>query len=197
MPIEKGDYKMKVFVIRHGESENNLNKLWTGWQDAELTAKGIEDAKKAGEYLRGISFDKIYSSDLKRAQDTAKNAIPNCIYETNMSLREVNIGSIAGTPLASIPMEQKDNISLVGYTEFGGESKGEFEKRVSDFMKELEKSDYENIAVFSHAGWLRKFLKLVLETHIPAKHLCCNNCVIGVFEYIGGKWKLHSWINML
>ncbi len=197
MPTEKGDYKMKVFVIRHGESENNLNKLWTGWQDAELTAKGIEDAKKAGEYLHGISFDKIYSSDLKRAQDTARNAIPNCNFEADKSLREVDVGTIAGTPITSISMEQKNNISLVGYTEFGGETKEEFEKRVLGFMKVLEKSDCENVAVFSHAGWLRRFLYLVLQTHIPAKHLCCNNCVIGVFEYIGGTWKLYSWINML
>lgn len=188
---------MKVFVIRHGESENNLNKLWTGWQDAELTSKGIEDAKKAGVHLRGITFDKIYSSDLKRAQDTAKNAIPNCIYETKKNLREVNIGSIAGTPIASLSMEQKDNISLIGYKEFGGETREEFEKRVSDFMKELEKTDYENVAVFSHAGWLRKFLSLVLQINVPAKHLCCNNCAMGVFEYAGGIWKLHSWINML
>ena len=187
---------MRVFIVRHGESENNLNKLWTGWMDAPLTQKGIEDAKKASEYLKNITFDKIYSSDLERAQNTAKTALPNCIYETDKRIREVNIGSIAGTPIASLSLEQKDNISRIGYKEFGGESKEEFEERVLLFMKEIEQTNYENIAIFSHGGWIRKFLEFVVKVHVPAKHLCTNNCVISIFEY-DGIWKLHSWINMI
>ena len=37
---------MKVYVIRHGESENNRAKKWTGWADVHITEKGVEDAKK-------------------------------------------------------------------------------------------------------------------------------------------------------
>ena len=67
---------MFVYVIRHGESETNLSKKWTGWLDVQLTEKGYEDAKKAAGYLKGISFDKIYTSDLMRAKQTAQTAFP-------------------------------------------------------------------------------------------------------------------------
>ena len=50
---------MKVWVVRHGESETNRDGLWTGWLDVELTEKGREDAAKAGKILAGTSFDKI------------------------------------------------------------------------------------------------------------------------------------------
>ena len=55
---------MYVYVIRHGESETNKAKKWTGWLDVHLTDKGKDDAKKAGNFLKRISFDKIlYLSD--------------------------------------------------------------------------------------------------------------------------------------
>lgn len=62
---------MRVYVIRHGESETNLNKKWTGWLDVHLTDKGKDDAKKAGDFLKNIAFEKIYASDLSRAVETA------------------------------------------------------------------------------------------------------------------------------
>ena len=93
---------MKVWVIRHGESVTNRDGLWTGWYDAALTEKGKQDATLAREYLSKVKFDKIYSSDLQRARNTAEIAIPGCVYETDASLREVNVGDIAGKPLAAM-----------------------------------------------------------------------------------------------
>lgn len=49
---------MKVYVIRHGESETNYEKKWTGWLDVNLTEKGMNDAKKAGEFLASVSLIK-------------------------------------------------------------------------------------------------------------------------------------------
>lgn len=56
---------MKVYVIRHGESENNRTERFTGWDDPHLTDRGREDAKKAAELLKNVRFDKIYVSDLR------------------------------------------------------------------------------------------------------------------------------------
>ena len=86
---------MKVFVIRHGESETNRNGLWTGWLDVSLTEKGRAEAEQVGKLLSNINFDKIYASDLLRAKTTAEIALPACEYETLVELREVNVGSIA------------------------------------------------------------------------------------------------------
>ena len=69
---------MRVYVIRHGESETNLSKRWTGWKAVNLTEKGYEDAKKAGKIIGDVTFDKVFSSDLRRAKETAMTALPGC-----------------------------------------------------------------------------------------------------------------------
>ena len=87
---------MYVYVIRHGESESNRDGLWTGWLDAPLTDHGRADAKRAGEFLANISFDRIVSSDLSRAKETAEIAVPGANYETSALLREIDVGRLAG-----------------------------------------------------------------------------------------------------
>ncbi len=185
---------MKVYVIRHGQSETNLKGLWTGWLDVNLTQKGREDAKCAGEYLKGVKFDKVFSSDLIRAVDTAKIAT-GCEPEKSMLLREVNIGNIADKPLDILTEEQRKRIWQDGYVEFEGESLDEFSARVDKFKAYLETLDCDNVAVFSHAGWLRTMLDSVVGVRLPRKNVCCNNCTVAIFEYTD-QWKLHSWINL-
>ena len=77
---------MRVWMIRHGESETNKNGLWTGWLDAPLTEEGKRDAALASEFVSRVSFDKIYSSDLLRAKSTAEIVIPGCQYEATPML---------------------------------------------------------------------------------------------------------------
>ncbi len=60
----------KLVLIRHGESLWNLENRFTGWIDVPLTQKGEEEAKRAGELIRGISIDVAYTSALKRAART-------------------------------------------------------------------------------------------------------------------------------
>lgn len=60
---------MKLVVVRHGESTWNKENRFTGWTDVDLSEKGKEEAKKAGEILKaeGFEFDLAYTSVLKRA----------------------------------------------------------------------------------------------------------------------------------
>lgn len=187
---------MRVYVIRHGESETNQSKKWTGWLDVHLTEKGREDAQKAGAFLAGVVWDRIYTSDLVRARETAEIAIPGCQYETSELLREINVGNIANKPLSVLTAAQKNRAAQIGYTDFDGESKEQFYKRISGFLKRLEGFSCENIALFSHAGWLRGALDTVLGVELPRGRVCCNNCTVAIFEYLDGKWQLHSWINL-
>jgi 2,3-bisphosphoglycerate-dependent phosphoglycerate mutase len=59
----------KLVLMRHGESQWNLENRFTGWADVDLTDKGREEARKAGDLLKaeGYSFDVAYTSVLKRA----------------------------------------------------------------------------------------------------------------------------------
>jgi 2,3-bisphosphoglycerate-dependent phosphoglycerate mutase len=62
----------KIVLIRHGESVWNKENRFTGWTDVDLSEKGVEEAKKAGQYLKkeGFAFDLAYTSVLKRAIKT-------------------------------------------------------------------------------------------------------------------------------
>ena len=59
----------KLVLLRHGQSQWNLENKFTGWTDVDLTAKGVEEASKAGNLLKkkGYHFDVAYTSVLKRA----------------------------------------------------------------------------------------------------------------------------------
>ena len=67
----------KIVLLRHGESAWNKENRFTGWTDVDLTEKGIEEARKAGDLLRkeGFVFDKAYTSYLKRAVKTLNNVL--------------------------------------------------------------------------------------------------------------------------
>ena len=70
---------MKLVLLRHGESQWNLENKFTGGTDVELTAKGEEEAKKAGALLsaENIEFDMVFTSVLKRAKNTMKICLSN------------------------------------------------------------------------------------------------------------------------
>ncbi|MCI5775853.1 MAG: 2,3-diphosphoglycerate-dependent phosphoglycerate mutase [Aerococcus sp.] len=64
---------MKLVFVRHGESQLNLENVFTGWLDPKLSEKGIEEAKHAGQALKeaGIEFDQVHTSVLTRALETS------------------------------------------------------------------------------------------------------------------------------
>ena len=187
---------MKLWLIRHGESETNRLGQWTGWLDAPLTEKGKEDAKRARSVISGVKFDKIYASDLSRARSTAEIAIPGCEYESTELLREINVGNIAGKPIASVHKMLGDGAFSGGYAAFGGEDIDEFRARINEFVRLVESQNCENVAAFTHGGFVRTFLDMVVGLHLPRKNILCKNCMVAVFEYSDATWRLHSWINL-
>lgn len=93
----------KLVLLRHGESEWNLQNRFTGWKNVDLTNKGIKEAKTAGALLKekGYSFDLVYTSLLKRAEKTMKiclNEMKNNNYEIHSSwrLNERHYGKLQG-----------------------------------------------------------------------------------------------------
>ena len=79
----------RLVLLRHGESQWNLENRFTGWTDVDLTVKGKEEAKNSGALLRetGYVFDEIHTSFLKRAKRTMKI----CINE--MGLKDIPVQS--------------------------------------------------------------------------------------------------------
>ena len=90
-----------LVLVRHGESIWNLENRFTGWIDIDLSDKGREEARRAGEKLKGMKFDKAYTSALKRAQDTLTIILkvigqPNIPIEKNKALNERMYGDLQG-----------------------------------------------------------------------------------------------------
>jgi len=94
-----------LVLLRHGQSQWNLENKFTGFHDIGLTEQGIEEAKKSGELLKnaGINFDQVFTSTLKRANKTAELAlneagqgdlIESMIYHDD--LRERDYGDLMG-----------------------------------------------------------------------------------------------------
>ncbi len=187
---------MKLYVIRHGQSETNLRGEWTGWMDAALTEQGIKDAEKAKCALQGISFDRVYSSDLRRAMHTAAVALPDCIAETTSLLREISVGSLAGRHASVLSAEERQRHLKYGFEAFGGEPREVFHTRLRQFLTQMEQTSGQTIAAFAHAGVLRALMDMVVGVRLPHSSILCNNCAIVVFEYKEQKWYLHSLINL-
>ena len=99
----------KLVLLRHGQSQWNLENKFTGWKDVPLTEKGIKEANNAGLLLKknNIGIDKIFSSVLQRANKTAEIAIKSSgmknlykdgvlIYEKDQRLNERDYGDLVG-----------------------------------------------------------------------------------------------------
>ena len=91
----------KLVLIRHGESEWNKENRFTGWIDISLSAKGEEEARQAGEKLKGMHFDKAFTSVLQRAiktfEITAQTAgFNHLILEKDEALNERMYGDLQG-----------------------------------------------------------------------------------------------------
>ena len=103
------EHMNKLVLLRHGQSQWNLENRFTGWKDVPLTEKGINEANNAGHLLKkhNIKIDKVFSSVLERANKTAELAIKaseienlhkngKLIYEKNQNLNERDYGDLVG-----------------------------------------------------------------------------------------------------
>ncbi len=188
---------MRLYLIRHGEGVSNRDKIYGGQGQVALTENGILDAERLRPYLKGIQFDRIYSSDLIRATDTMDIALPSH-KEAILTplLRERSVGSLTYRPLDSISDEEIAVIREKGYKGFGGEDEEDIKERIREFLSEVEKlpSD-ETIAAFSHQGFLIHTLAVIFNADITWKNVICQNCAILVLDFNGSLWRLESFIN--
>lgn len=105
----------KLVLLRHGESEWNLENRFTGWTDVDLSAKGVEEAKSAGRMLKenGYEFDVAFTSYLKRANRTLDLALQE-MGETNIpviksyKLNERHYGALQGLNKAETAQKYGD-----------------------------------------------------------------------------------------
>ena len=93
-----------LLLARHGETDWNREGRWQGWADPPLNDTGRSQARRLAEELQAIPFDAVYSSDLRRAHETAEIlAAPHRVpVVADRGLREIDIGSWSGLTRAEI-----------------------------------------------------------------------------------------------
>ncbi len=184
-------------MVRHGQSEANQRQVYSGWAQVKLTPQGEEDAKRAGEYLSGKQFDRVYASDLVRAVSTAQIALPGCEPLQLKELREISVGRLAGHDVLDreglFGADLQTNRAKLDFTPYDGENREMLNERVRAFMKRMEASEDETVIAFTHLGVLQSMAELVLGVAADRSRLRCRNCSIALFAFENGRWYLEGW----
>lgn len=188
---------MNLYLVRHGQSIANSNKTHSGWSQIPLTEKGRSDAERAGQYLRTLHFDRVYSSDLRRAVETARFALPGCEPVQLPVLRERNVGSLAGRPFTECAAEYGDaylkHRAALDFTAYGGENHEMHMARVREFLTMLEKDPAESVVAFTHGHFILCAVETVLNAKIPHNLFRCSNGSITILSFEEGRWRLDTY----
>ena len=169
-----------ILLIRHGQSEWNKLNLFTGFKNIELSDQGIEEADKAGQNFKNlnIKFDIVFTSELKRAQETAKIILKNLDQWDNLcgegkiitdiKLNERDYGDLTGLnkkETADKFGEEQVHKWRRGYSDQppNGESLEDVVRRVKIYFEEsinpaIQSADNNNILIAAHGNSLRALL---------------------------------------
>ncbi len=207
----------KLVLIRHGQSQWNLENRFTGWKDVPLTKKGINEANNAGLLLKknNIQIDKIFSSVLERANKTLEIAIKASeiknlykngilIYEKDQRLNERDYGDLVGLNKAETADKfGKEQVHIwrrsYDTPPPNGESLKDVVERVSPYFIETIQPlimEQKNILIVAHGNSLRAIMiqiglykpEEISSIEIPTGSPLCLN-------YKNGKLKDHFYLD--
>jgi len=162
--MRKIEKRTVIYLIRHGESVGNLNRICLGHTDLDLTELGKKQAECTAEALSRVKFAAIYSSDLIRAVNTAEpHAIKRGLnINTDKNFRELYFGDWENASVLMLKEQFHDQFMLGWRQNFGtftapnGESVVEMAERIASGLKKTASAHIgENILVTSHAAAIR------------------------------------------
>ena len=169
-----------LVLLRHGQSQWNLENRFTGWKDVPLTVQGVKEARNAGRlmHINNISIDLIFSSDLQRANETARLAVMEInlkhlwnkenelIMIRDKALNERDYGDLVGLNKQETADKFGSKQVHIWRRSFdipppGGESLKDVVERVKPYFDtkiELELKNQKNILVAAHGNSLRAMM---------------------------------------
>jgi len=177
------------YIIRHGQTDWNIQKLIQGHADIPLNSEGEKQAMQLSEKLRSVIFDKAFSSDLLRAHKTAEITLleKNIAIETTKLLRERCFGQIEGKPTQLIhdleevfkQMTEQQRKDHKPDPEF--ESDTEVISRIITFLRQVAVAyPSKNILISTHGGVIRLLLIHFGLIKIYQMPLIENGCYLKV-----------------
>jgi alpha-ribazole phosphatase len=161
---------MKLFLVRHGQTDWNLAQRFQGYSDVPLNGVGRQQAVALKNRLSGQIIDCIYSSDLQRASETAR-VISNGKIEMRIDsrLREMNFGLWEGLTYNEVKEKYTDALSvwesdLYQNSPMDGETLEQLARRVQSMLNDLcEKHVDQTVLVVAHGGVLQTLVCLALN----------------------------------
>jgi 2,3-bisphosphoglycerate-dependent phosphoglycerate mutase len=192
----------RFIVIRHGETEWNLQGREMGQLDSPLTLLGNTQARRVAERLQAFPFDDIYSSDLGRASRTAEIVAQRCgrAVKYDARLRERNMGVFQGLTADErelrFPKEREDYRRMgARYVIPAGESADQCIERSMGFFGELaEQRAGQTLVIITHGGVLMGLFERVLGLPFrSANRFRRANASWNEFTREEDRWVLETW----
>ena len=191
----------RLIITRHGYSEYNKTRMYTGQVDVALTDLGLRQAMRTAEYVaETYKIDAIYSSDLKRAMSTA---IPLSERLGIPVIKEPLIKEIYGGLWENKLMPEIDRLYHDDYQLYkttiglarctGGESLAELQKRALEGMKKIaEENDGKTVFVATHGGVLLTLASAWMGLPLAKMHETppATNSSITEVTYDRGEFKI-------
>jgi len=152
---------MRLILIRHGETDYSLARRYCGFSDPPLNDEGIRQARQLAARLKGMKIDKVYSSDLVRARQTAEIVFPKNAIEPVADWREMDFGLFEGLTHEQIMQRYPtlyrawvDDPAEVKIPE--GEGLQDLSERVQERIAALvSRHEGGTVAVVTHGGPIR------------------------------------------
>ncbi|OQA21672.1 MAG: Phosphoserine phosphatase 1 [Actinobacteria bacterium ADurb.Bin346] len=152
---------VKLFLIRHGQTDGNAQGRYQGSMDTHLTDEGRHQALCAKKYLANVKFSSIYSSNMKRAIETAQIISDGLPHEIKIreNLKEINFGKWEGLKFEEINQKYRSDYQAWLNDPFkspptGGESFTDLISRADSEIKKIisENPDGSSVAIITHGG---------------------------------------------
>ena len=171
----------KLCLIRHGETSWNAERRLQGHTDIPLNAKGMLQARQMAQALKDIklTFDVLYTSDLKRAADTA-NAVVELFgvdAQVDSELRERHFGALQGLSIGEAPLKRPDiwqahTARDLEHDLEGGESIQKFALRVQNALDKIQaRHTGKTILIVSHGGTLDMMYRIASKQALSAERI--------------------------
>lgn len=184
---------VRIFLIRHGQTDHNVKKILQGHKDIPLNVNGIKQSRRLGEYMKeqNIKFDKVYSSDLVRCQETIREVLnlsgqDTITVELNSDLRERFMGPIEGMHVNDAE-KYADKHGKGSFRDFG-ENPTIFLERlqrgIDSSIRDSIASDNKNIAVVSHGGAIRAIMGWLQPNVEDVTKMIVFNTSVTVIDYV-------------
>lgn len=186
---------MKLYVMRHGETDGNKIRLLQGRLDNPLNENGRKQAAEAGSLLRDIPFDAYYVSPLTRTMETAELATgkPRSAFFPEERIIEISFGSQEGRTLEELgPEFGRFFLDPEHYEPVcGAESFPELTARIGSFLEELKEKPYQNVLAVSHGAAIHALLLVVEKRELSTFwQQDIGNCGLTELTLINGEWQV-------